>query len=232
MARSCGRLVASSGKSKSLPFARRRSAAFLDGTGPLTSAWRCRHNALRGFYRWAQSRGHVTAVPLPALLPQPPPVLVPYLFSQEQLSRLLAATDTYQRTRSCMEPVTVRTLLVQTWLHGPDTPFFTTRAGATLSVATVDALFRRLCAHAGVTRSDGGRYQPRLHDLRHTFAVHRLLSWYRQGLDVQNLLPHLSVYLGHVSIAGTKVYLSMTPELLSEASTRFERYAQKDADHD
>jgi integrase/recombinase XerD len=63
---------------------------------------------------------------------------------------------------------------------------------------------------------------------RHTFAVHRLMSWYRQGADVQRLLPHLSVYLGHVHIRTTQVYLSMTPELLQEANLRFERYAGKE----
>jgi hypothetical protein len=72
----------------------------------------------------------------------------------------------------------------------------------------------------------------RLHDLRHTFAVHRLTSWYRQGADVQRLLQHLSVYLGHVHIRHTQVYLSMTPELLHEAGQRFERYARKEACHD
>jgi integrase len=60
---------------------------------------------------------------------------------------------------------------------------------------------------------------------RHTFAVHRLTAWYRQGADVQRLLHHLSVYLGHAHLAATQVYLSLTPELLHEASTRFERYA-------
>jgi len=83
---------------------------------------------------------------------------------------------------------------------------------------------------AGVRRSDGARYQPRLHDLRHTFAVHRLISWYRQGADVQKLLHHLSVYLGHVHLADTQVYLSMTPELLREANARFERYTEE-GDH-
>ena len=78
---------------------------------------------------------------------------------------------------------------------------------------------------AGVRRSDGGRYQPRLHDLRHTFATERLTDWYRQGVDVQRLLPSLSTYLGHVSIAGTQRYLSMTPCLLGEALRQFERYA-------
>jgi site-specific recombinase XerD len=64
-----------------------------------------------------------------------------------------------------------------------------------------------------------------MHDLRHTFAVHRLTEWYRQGTDVQRLVYHLSVYLGHVSLVSTQVYLTMTPELLREANTRFERYA-------
>jgi site-specific recombinase XerD len=71
-------------------------------------------------------------------------------------------------------------------------------------------------------------YQPRLHDLRHTFAVHRLTTWYQNGADVQRLLPKLSVYLGHVNLAGTQVYLSMTPELLRAASQRFEQYAKGD----
>ncbi|WP_375288159.1 hypothetical protein [Kosakonia sp. S42] len=77
----------------------------------------------------------------------------------------------------------------------------------------------------GITRHGGARYEPRIHDLRHSFAVHRLTSWYRNGDDVQLLLPHLSVYLGHVHLRATQVYLSMTPEFLGEASRRFEKYA-------
>ena len=71
-------------------------------------------------------------------------------------------------------------------------------------------------------------------DNRHSFAVHRLVSWYRQGADVQHLLPCLSTYLGHASIASTQVYLQMTPELLREASRRYQRYADTGtgADHD
>ena len=60
---------------------------------------------------------------------------------------------------------------------------------------------------------------------RHSFAVHRLISWYRQGANVQRLLPQLATYLGHVDVAATQRYLTMTPELLREASQRFERYA-------
>jgi site-specific recombinase XerD len=65
-----------------------------------------------------------------------------------------------------------------------------------------------------------------LHDLRHSFAVHSLTAWYRQGADVQRRLPVLSTYLGHSDLEGTKVYLSMTPELLQQASLRFARYAR------
>ncbi len=115
---------------------------------------------------------------------------------------------------------------------GPGTPFFTRRDGTRVLQGSLEGCFRRLCEHAGVQRNDGARYQPRLHDLRHTFAVHRLTSWYRQGADVQKLLPKLSVYLGHAQLAATQVYLSMTPELLTEANARFERYAGKESSHD
>jgi site-specific recombinase XerD len=62
--------------------------------------------------------------------------------------------------------------------------------------------------------------------IRHTFAVHRVTAWYRQGADVQKLLPALSAYLGHVSLESTQRYLTMTPELLQQANNRFERYAK------
>jgi site-specific recombinase XerD len=93
-----------------------------------------------------------------------------------------------------------------------------------LASSTVQAAFDALRRVAGIQRAAGGRTIPRLHDLRHSFAVHRLTSWYRQGADVQRLLPVLSTYLGHADLEGTKVYLSMTPELLEQASLRFARY--------
>ncbi len=108
-----------------------------------------------------------------------------------------------------------------------DGALFLTRTGAPVARHTAENVFSRLRLHAGVLRHDGGRYQPRLHDLRHAFAVHRLVSWYRQGADVQRLLPQLATYLGHVHIAATQRYLTLTPELLHEASQRFERYAQE-----
>jgi site-specific recombinase XerD len=67
------------------------------------------------------------------------------------------------------------------------------------------------------------RRGPRLHDLRHTFAVHRLLRWYREGVDVQNRLPALATFMGHVRPESTQVYLTITTELLQEANARFHR---------
>jgi integrase/recombinase XerD len=70
-----------------------------------------------------------------------------------------------------------------------------------------------------------------LDDLRHSFAVHRLAEWYRQGADLQRLVYHLSVYLGHDSLAHTQVYLTMTSNLLQQAGTLFERYARGEGSH-
>jgi site-specific recombinase XerD len=99
------------------------------------------------------------------------------------------------------------------------------RDGTRLASSTVQDAFDRLRRIANVHRTTGGRQIPRLHDFRHSFAVHNLTAWYRQGADVQRLLPALSTYLGHSDLEGTKVYLTMTPELLQQASLRFERYA-------
>jgi site-specific recombinase XerD len=104
------------------------------------------------------------------------------------------------------------------------------RDGTALASSTVQAAFDALRRIAGVRGRPGGRTVPRLHDLRHSFAVHRLTAWYREGCDVQRLLPVLSTYLGHADLEGTKVYLSMTPELLQQASSCFERYARGGSD--
>jgi site-specific recombinase XerD len=109
--------------------------------------------------------------------------------------------------------------------------FFLSRRGQAVHCNTLQDAFRRLREHAGVRRSDGGRFQPRMHDLRHAFAVHRLTAWYRQGADVQRLVYHLSVYLGHAHLVDTQVYLTLTPELLAEASQCFERYARGEERH-
>ncbi len=83
----------------------------------------------------------------------------------------------------------------------------------------VYATFRRLLAHCGIRGLTGPG--PCLHDMRHSFAVNRLLAWYRQGRDVNALLPALATCMGHVGIGSTQVYLHATAELLEQASLRF-----------
>jgi len=103
--------------------------------------------------------------------------------------------------------------------------FFRANTGTPVSRSAMERVFAKLRLAAGIKRSDGGRFQPRLHDLRHAAAVHRLVAWYRNGDDVQSLLVKLSAYLGHVDIAATQKYLAWTPELREQANARFVRYA-------
>ena len=114
---------------------------------------------------------------------------------------------------------------------GEDSTFFATRTGRPLAYDRARKVFRLLRSRAGIRREDGARYAPRIHDLRHTAAVHRLEAWYREGADVQRLLPLLATYLGHVGIAETQCYLTMTPFLLDAASRRFEQYALWEVQH-
>src|SRR6201995_1758484 len=71
---------------------------------------------------------------------------------------------------------------------------------------------------------------PRLHDLRHAFAVGTLLRWYREGIDPNCRLIHLSTFLGHVDPNSTAVYLTITEELLREADRRFRAFAPTGGD--
>lgn len=264
--------------------------AFLAGTGPITNAWHVKYSALNGFFQFAVSRGHLHHAPLPKQLPKRCPTLVPYIYSREELRRLLDAIPSFPHFPKPIEPPTVRAILLAVYgaglrrqevldlpLADVDLPnglltirstkffksrlvpigrdltkalsdyaswratahpatdagsaFFVSRDGAAISRWTLHHAFARLRRHVGVQRSDGGRYQPRLHDLRHTFAVHRLTAWYEQGEDVQRLVYHLSIYLGHANLTETQVYLTMTPELLKRAGARFEQYARGEDSH-
>ena len=107
---------------------------------------------------------------------------------------------------------------------GTASTFLANRDGTPLVLATVRDAFANLLNVAGVGAANDGRRAPCLHSFRHAAAVHRLESWYRRGADVQRLLPVLSTWLGHANLNATQVYLSMTPELLQEASVRFDAY--------
>lgn len=102
------------------------------------------------------------------------------------------------------------------------TAFFVSSVGTRLHYANVRAVFRRLTIDADLgSGMDGAR--PRLHDLRHSFAVKTVVRWYASGLDAGRCLPVLSTYLGHAKAADTYWYLSGSPELLDLAVQRLER---------
>jgi site-specific recombinase XerD len=264
-------------------------SGFLGGAEPVTRAWHFKYFILKGFFQFAVSRGHIGKAPLPVGVPKYPPTVAPYIYSRQELRRLLDAIPSCHDCLSDMEPPTLRALLLLAYGAGlrrgevlglsvadvrlPDglltirdgkffktrlvpvgrdltevltdyvrwraathpsadaSSFFVGRHGKAIHPRTLGRAFRRLRGHIGMRRADGARYQPRLHDLRHTFAVHRLTEWYRRGADVQRLVYDLSVYLGHVRLAHTQVYLTMTPELLRLAGTAFERYARGEGPH-
>jgi len=99
-----------------------------------------------------------------------------------------------------------------------DAPLFCHAKGK-YSKAVIQKRFRQLLSSAGFAKSGKS---PRIHDLRHTFAVHRLYKWYQEGSDISNKLPLLSTYMGHVTVANTQVYLRITTALLREGDRRFQ----------
>jgi integrase len=110
-------------------------------------------------------------------------------------------------------------------LRGEASPLFTTRDGRPWQYTSVISWFQHVRRAAGISCPVGEPRPPRLHDIRHTAAVHRVLAWYCSGQDVQRLLPQLATYLGHIDIRATQRYIQMTPDLLQEASQRFAQYA-------
>jgi len=261
-------------------------STFLRGHGTLSATWTARFSLLAGLYRFAVARGYATRSPLPELRAKLPPPQTPYVYTSDELRRLLDAAATVASSPfSRLQAMTYRTLLLvlygaglriseaigltvadvdlperilrvrntkfyktrlvpigpqlaaelTTYLHrrsslsmpeAKDSAFLCSRTGHRLAYQYVITLFQHVRSEAGIGCPPGEPRPPRLHDLRHTAAVHRVLAWYRSGQDVQQLLPRLATYLGHANIASTQRYLQMTPELLQEASTRFAAYAQ------
>ncbi len=235
------------------------------------------------FFRFALSRGYATRNPLPISQPKSPRQFRPYIYSMDEVQKMIRVVDNRHRGNWHLEPYTIRTLILLLYGTGlrigeairlqhqdvglndailtvretkfyktrlvpvssdlagvlrsycerkwegagspAATPFLATYDGRPVTHLTAELAFKRIRYEAGVKRTDGFYYQPRLHDFRHTFAVRRLVTWYREGKNVQRLLPQLATYLGHVSIRETSRYLTMTKDLLDEASHRFELYA-------
>ena len=97
--------------------------------------------------------------------------------------------------------------------------------GNRMVVNTVEQIFVKLSRQVGL-RGPADRTGPRLHDIRHRFAVTTMLRWYRAGVDVESHLPQLSTYLGHAHVTDTYWYLSAVPELMRLVVARLERPAR------
>lgn len=101
--------------------------------------------------------------------------------------------------------------------------FFVSDRGTRLNNNIIQQTFRKISKQIGLRRATD-THGPRIHDLRHTFAVQTLINWYRTGLDPEQKLPLLSVYLGHAKVSDTYWYLSAVPELLGALSTRLDNF--------
>ena len=238
---------------------------FLTGNRPLTNHWSKRKSVLDCFFRFALTRGYITVSPLPRYCPKLPPPLTPYIYSKEELKRLLDVAPVACNARVKLEAYVLHALILilygaclrhgealrltmqdvdldgavlhireskfyksrlipmgadlngameqytrqrnQAFGNEPDAPFFCFRDGRPLNQSVVHRAFQRQRILANVQREGGPTCQPRLHDLRHSGAVHRLIAWYRSGKNLHLLLPQLSTYLGHIDLAATQRYL-------------------------
>lgn len=105
---------------------------------------------------------------------------------------------------------------------GKDDPLFVALGPDHVDQSGMNNTFRAVVDRLGI-QGGAGYKPPRPHDMRHSFAVHRLLRWYREGADVQAKLPMLSTFMGHIDPTSTQVYLTITAALLHEANGRFHR---------
>jgi site-specific recombinase XerD len=106
-----------------------------------------------------------------------------------------------------------------------DLPLFSFRKRQPVSPGTISMVFQELVSQLSLAVPDGTR-PPCVHSLRHSFAVGTLLRWYRNGADPQSRLLQLATFMGHVNPRSTAVYLTITTDLLTEASQRFERWIE------
>jgi integrase/recombinase XerD len=114
----------------------------------------------------------------------------------------------HERDRLCPEPTTPAVLV--------------SAGGARLLYCAVHATFKKLRDYTGL-RPRSATCRPRIHDIRHAFAVNAMLDWYRADVEVQPLMPLLSTYLGHVHPSDSYWYLTAAPELLGLAANRLHR---------
>jgi integrase len=245
------------------------------GVHPVT--WTQRLGVVRGFATYLKAIDPATQIPPRGVFPGQGKRPAPYIFSEQDITRLLEATRTLHtplRAATCHAMFGLlavsglrisEALCLQRDSLDPDTgvlavtsaksgsvrlvplhptattalceyadlrdrlhpqasasTFFISHRGTALSKTTVRDAFVQLTADIGIRTATT---HPRIHDLRHSFAVHCLLRWYRSGDDVAGQMPTLSTYLGHINPAGTYWYLSAVPELMQLAAQRLQNQA-------
>ena len=238
--------------------------------GPKTSAvtFRGKHSQLRYFFEYFAVREIIPEFSMPPNRPLQRQTFIPYIYTREEIRRLLQATRVPMTPNDSVHPQTLRAFLVTLYTTGAlageilqlaakdvdlrrgfitirtarfnrsrklpigkdllgalrryaawkkrtklDADVFFPRIdGHQIVARTLNSIFQRLRLRARIVRHDGSFYQPRMHDLRATFAVHRITSWIKNKADLNRMLPALSVYMGQVGLASTERYLYMTPE--------------------
>ena len=230
------------------------SAFLYGKDGKVSASWFLRYSALKWMFGWAVVRGYMEEIPLPEEKPRQPEHMTAYIYSKAELKKLFGAAMAYQKNRSKIPPECMQMILKVTYFLGlriretvsirmddlnlqeshviiRESKFNKTRIvpfnGQVRDM--LKSFFKWRASQHPYSRNGTALFldragQPRLHDLRHTFAVNRLTAWYREGKDVQKHLSSLSTYLGHDKVSNTSVYLTMTDGLLKEASKRFEAY--------
>ena len=240
--------------------------------------WAKRLRAVRGFARHHRATDPRTETPAPGLLPYRPARAKPYLYSEDDIQRLMTAARalpprnglrgwTYacllgllavtglrisealalkrddvdlneglltirqaKFAKSRLVPLHASTQAVlRTYGQRRDAYpacrhslyFLVFETGIALNASTVRGVFRELSRQIGL-RGPADRHGPRLHDLRHRFAVEVLLRGYQSGKDIERRLPALSTFLGHTCVSDTYWYLSACPELMGHAVRRLE----------
>lgn len=239
--------------------------------------------SIRLFFRWCVDRKYLKKSPVYYLAPRyKPSDFVPYIYSVEEIKRILKQALSYDDKSSPLQGRTFYTLLLLVYacglrlgeaialriedvdfehnlvlireskfrksrqlpvcddlisvlqkyllarrkflpcISGNASPFFATRTGHRFLGTQIAHLFERVRDDIGL-KIPGRKIQPRIHDLRHSFAVHRLLECYKSGESIRQFLPALSTYLGHKDIEDTKTYLTLTRELKQLVSDKFEK---------
>jgi integrase len=214
--------------------------------GQQPAEWAVRLSIVRGFACYRSGADPATEIPPPGLLPNRPARARPYLYSDDEIRRLLKAAENLSsicglrpRTYYCLlglgksrliplHPSTQK-ILAEYAKHRdrffagrPVQHFFVSSRGNRLDKGDIHRTFYVLSRQVGLRAPSASR-GPRLHDFRHRFAVQTLLRWYRRGQDPERRLPVLSTYLGHSHVTDTYWYLTNTPELMTAAGKLLEK---------